>query len=724
MKSNMQSQSQKTERSTPLLIPAPPPDTSSSAAAAACCSSTRNWLEDSVWPGLGLFGESYLLFSIGTLKPVWEILFPDCWQGDDYGENAAMVVCSDALLHSLSYSVVAGVITGMIFIGTTANTTGRRTASILTAVIMAVGAVCLCMVSCLQTEDPNIMVRYMSGALYFFGVGVGGEYPLAASSASERAMEKMRLHRKQELLKEQEQEQQQQECNSNSMNTSNNDVGDDGNGEAGNDVGNDGLLVDIPDQDRGRQIQLVFTMQGMGIFCNSLVMTILLAVTGQTGKTTQGQNNNNNGNNGNNNNDNSYNDAEVYDPALLLLVWRITYAIGAAILLYVLLSRVLHLQESAVWQDDKEKREELREESLQKIAQMTTPTLAGTSGVQVRPHQHQRQQQQQQQHQDQLDQYQQDVGIMESLSNISMVSTVSSLTAASVAPQHHNAHDAQDFDFKNWQLHQLQQEPSTDPQDDLQAGSIRLLMRNYGIRLLGASVSWLLWDIAFYGNKLFQSTFLLALAGENSNITLLELSMASTLNAAVALCGYFGAAAIIDHPAIGRRGLQQWGFLLTGSLFVGVGFLYDNLNSSILVLMYLGSTFFGQLGPNATTFLIPAEIFPTEMRTMCHGIAAASGKVGALTAAVLFNYVDDLDMFLLSGYASFAAAAVTFWTIPETTGLDLYETDRKWRMILNGRKGEYVGAANHPKFLSLYERNKASMQSANYNYDVAAHNFD
>jgi hypothetical protein len=50
----------------------------------------------------------------------------------------------------------------------------------------------------------------------------------------------------------------------------------------------------------------------------------------------------------------------------------------------------------------------------------------------------------------------------------------------------------------------------------------------------------------------------------------------------------------------------------------------------------------------------------------------------------------------------------------------LYET----RMILDGRKGEYQGNANHPKFLSYYERNKnkASMQSSNG--EVTASNLD
>ena len=38
----------------------------------------------------------------------------------------------------------------------------------------------------------------------------------------------------------------------------------------------------------------------------------------------------------------------------------------------------------------------------------------------------------------------------------------------------------------------------------------------------------------------------------------------------------------------------------------------------------------GQFGPNATTWLLPGEVFPTDIRATCHGISAAVGKVGAL----------------------------------------------------------------------------------------------
>ena len=119
--------------------------------------------------------------------------------------------------------------------------------------------------------------------------------------------------------------------------------------------------------------------------------------------------------------------------------------------------------------------------------------------------------------------------------------------------------------------------------------------------------------------------------------------------------------------------------------------------------MYFGSSFFGQCGPNCTTFLIPTEIFPTEMRTMCHGISAAAGKVGALLAAVMFNYLSESQMFLFSGYCSFLAFFITFMTLPESS-FDLHELDKKWRMTIGGKLDEYYGAASELRHLSVWER--------------------
>jgi MFS family permease len=615
------------DRSAPLLKTADSQYTFSEEAAssspvASCQYYFTKWLFTCAWPGMGLFGESYILFSIGTLKPTWEILFPDCFDGNE---------CPSRLLHSLTYSAILGIITGMIIVGYLANTMGRRQGSIATASLMSFGALGLFFITLVLVESPVKLYRAMSVLLFVFGVGVGGEYPLSASSASEKAMGELR---RKEAMEELEQLQRQVEDERH--------------------YDDDTPSTPSPQKQvvgkqlyRGLRIQLVFTMQGMGIWFSSLTMTILLILTGQT-------------------------DENSYNEQTLLTIWRITYGIGALILLFVLVSRFLYLKESQVWADDKRRRDQLTRTGTSSFSSASATARATAGGDMREP-----------------------PGQRMPPCVVPITSSVSSLSNPSVA-----------LDMYDELV--LHPPPSMERDDSLACSPTYLLFRNYGWRLFGASFSWLLWDVAFYGNKLFQSSFLLALTGDET--TLLELSMAATLNATVALLGYFGAAAIVDHPKVGRLRLQQIGFLITGSLFVGCGFLFNNISSGWLVTMYLASSFFGQLGPNATTFLIPAEIFPTEMRTMCHGIAAASGKVGALIAAITFHHVRDVDMFLISGYATFAACVVTYWCIPETTGLDLFELDKKWRLILDGRKHDYRGAANHPNYLSFYERKKLGLQ--------------
>lgn len=144
----------------------------------------KEWLKESAWPGMGLFGESYLLFSVGTLKPIWTILYPDCFAGssyvvedgndydgghDEYGDGVP--VCSDGLLHSVTYSVVLGVILGMSALGTFANRIGRRAGSILTASLMAFGALGMALISLILEDAPATLFGCMAGLLFVFGIG-------------------------------------------------------------------------------------------------------------------------------------------------------------------------------------------------------------------------------------------------------------------------------------------------------------------------------------------------------------------------------------------------------------------------------------------------------------------------------------------------------------------------------------------------------------------------
>ena len=70
----------------------------------------------------------------------------------------------------------------------------------------------------------------------------------------------------------------------------------------------------------------------------------------------------------------------------------------------------------------------------------------------------------------------------------------------------------------------------------------------------------------------------------------------------------------------------------------------------VLQALYFLSSFFGQFGPNATTWLLPGEVFPTDIRATCHGISAATGKVGALIAGIWFAYLSNAAKFYVCAF--------------------------------------------------------------------------
>lgn len=284
-----------------------------------------------VWPGLGLFGESYLLFSIGTIRPIWNILYPKCFNG---------VTCSNALLSSLTYSVVIGIIIGMVTIGIIAGNIGRRNGSILTAALMTVGSIGLTFGAFQFSNNPEKMLKNLVTFLFIFGIGVGGEYPLSASSASERAMSDM----KKRLEKNQ--------------NELDNYTGIQHQGAGGDMIPAEGSdTFNEQNEGGGKRVILVFSMQGMGIFVNALTITLLLFMTGQWG------------NKGEQYYDKDDNDdvdgyydkaAGNYNLHTLLLIWQLVYAFGTFVLSYVFISRMMYLQESDVWTKENQLRKEVQ----------------------------------------------------------------------------------------------------------------------------------------------------------------------------------------------------------------------------------------------------------------------------------------------------------------------------------------------------------------------------
>ncbi|EEP77546.1 phosphate transporter A-1 [Uncinocarpus reesii 1704] len=236
--------------------------------------------------------------------------------------------------------------------------------------------------------------------------------------------------------------------------------------------------------------------------------------------------------------------------------------------------------------------------------------------------------------------------------------------------------------------------------------SLRLTFKYFGFRLLATAGAWFANDVFFYGNKLFQSEFIAVISPQTTSI--MPGWLYNLLNVGVSLLGYYLASFLIDNKLYGRKWMQIVGFLMDFIFFIIPAYHYDYYTSpehiKAFQAMYFLSSFFNQFGPNSVTFLVAAEVFPTPIRATAHGFAAAIGKLGALVAAVMYSYISTTTKFRVVPWFGLAGMLLTFLFLPDTTGLDLKEQERRWFYIRSGREHEYHGAAVHPSHLSLWER--------------------
>ena len=155
--------------------------------------------------------------------------------------------------------------------------------------------------------------------------------------------------------------------------------------------------------------------------------------------------------------------------------------------------------------------------------------------------------------------------------------------------------------------------------------------------------------------------------------------------------------------------MQAIGFIADFILFIISAILFDPLQKpgapiKVFQFLYFFSSFWNQFGPNSTTFLLAAEVFPTPIRATAHGISAANGKLGALIPAIVYSYVGNHTKFWIVSWFGLLGFALTVIFIPDTTGLDLREQERYWMFVRQGIQHEYHGIAVHPRHLSLWER--------------------
>jgi hypothetical protein len=189
-----------------------------------------------------------------------------------------------------------------------------------------------------------------------------------------------------------------------------------------------------------------------------------------------------------------------------------------------------------------------------------------------------------------------------------------------------------------------------------------------------ASIPWFLQDLGTYGIGIFTPTILAASIGHKTTHVR---SLADLINNDVLAAKGAGlidlllivgiVCAILLVNEVGSIRLQIWGFIGCAvglAIAASSGYVTGGTEIFLIFAGFMVFNFMTNLGPNSQTYLIAGEVFPTPVRGMGAGFAAAFAKVGAVTTAFLFPILlvdigTQALLYILVG-ASFLGAIITW----------------------------------------------------------------
>ncbi|KAJ0255949.1 hypothetical protein HA466_0089850 [Hirschfeldia incana] len=254
---------------------------------------------------------------------------------------------------------------------------------------------------------------------------------------------------------------------------------------------------------------------------------------------------------------------------------------------------------------------------------------------------------------------------------------------------------------------QIEEDSSSETLPSSTSSSYKLFSRRFfslhGRDLFAASANWFLVDVVFYTSNLLLSQIISVSDKPHSTANVYDSAFeAAKVAAIVAACstipGYWFTVYFIDR--VGRVKIQIMGFFFMAAVFLAAGIPYswfrsenNKTSNKGFMIVYGFIFFFSNFGPNTTTFIIPAELFPARFRSTCHGISGAAGKLGAIAGTVGFlwgtkryeEHKDDVfpDVkrvriaFFILGGVCIAGLFVTYFFTRETMGRSLEENEEE-----------------------------------------------
>ena len=206
-------------------------------------------------------------------------------------------------------------------------------------------------------------------------------------------------------------------------------------------------------------------------------------------------------------------------------------------------------------------------------------------------------------------------------------------------------------------------------------------------RTILVSVPWFLMDVATYGVGLFTPVILGAIhissvAGGALAADLTNAEGTAAIDLFLLIGFLVGLWAV---PRFGRLHMQVVGFagMTVGMLVLAYAVLAGGNAAAHIPIVFAGFILFNlamNAGPNATTFSLASELFPTNVRASASGFAAATAKIGATLGIFVLPQVREYwgvtAVLIMMAVVSALGAVITAFLakeikeIPEGRGLD------------------------------------------------------
>lgn len=230
------------------------------------------------------------------------------------------------------------------------------------------------------------------------------------------------------------------------------------------------------------------------------------------------------------------------------------------------------------------------------------------------------------------------------------------------------------------------------PHDDNAARFRSIFAPAYRRRTLLTTVPWLLMDVATYGVGLFTPVLLDALHVRSAAAGLpartASLAVGTGFVDLFLLAGFVAGVVVVAR--FGRIRMQIVGFvgmaIGMGELFVSTLVTTSMLRVALVLAGFVTFNFLMNLGPNSTTYVLPAELFPTQLRSTGSGFAASMAKVGATIGVFLVPVVSARW-----GTATVVGAMIVVSLLGAATTL-VWRVDDRERTLEEHQASELVGS--------------------------------